>query len=84
MRSISQNIRSIVDHDGGVILDFEHDAMITLNSTGAYVWEKLREGKLINDIVRELAAQSGADPANVDRDVCAFLDQLKRKHLLTA
>ena len=26
-------------------------AMLTLNSTGAYVWEKLRQGKLVDEIV---------------------------------
>lgn len=30
------HLRSIVDHDGAVILDIDHDAMLTLNATGGY------------------------------------------------
>jgi hypothetical protein len=58
--------------------------MLTLNSTGGYVWERLRQGKLVDEIVRELASETGADHAMVDRDVQAFLDELKSKHLLVA
>ncbi|MGA8743092.1 MAG: PqqD family protein, partial [Terracidiphilus sp.] len=76
--------RSIVDHDGAVILDIKRDAMLTLNFTGGYVWEKLKQGKLIEEIVSELASETGADPVVVDCDVRAFLDQLKSKRLLTA
>ena len=78
------HLRSIVDHDGAVILDFKRDAMLTLNSTGGYVWERLRQGKLVDEIVRELASETCADHAMVDRDVQAFLDELKSKHLLVA
>jgi hypothetical protein len=48
------------------------------------VWERLRQGKLVDEIVRELARETDADPATVDRDVQAFLDELKSKHLLVA
>ncbi len=79
----ANHLRSIVDHDGAVILDIDRDAMLTLNATGGYVWEKLRQGKLVDEIVRDLASETGADPAAVDSDVHAFLDQLKSRHLVT-
>lgn len=84
MLAPAEHLRSVIDHDGAVILDIEHDAMLTLNSTGAYVWKKLKQGKLIDEIVGELASETGADPATVDRDVHAFFDQLKAKNLFTA
>jgi hypothetical protein len=84
MLTIAPQIRSIVDHDGAVILDIKRDAMLTLNSTGGYVCEKLKQGKLIDEIVSELASETGADPVAVDCDVRAFLDELKSKRLLTA
>jgi Coenzyme PQQ synthesis protein D (PqqD) len=84
MLAPAEHLRSVIDHDGAVILDIEHDAMLTLNSTGAYVWEKLRQGKLVDEIVAELALETGADSATVDRDVHAFLDELKSKRLFTA
>jgi hypothetical protein len=83
MPTPATHLRSIVDHDGAVILDIEHDSMVTLNSTGGYVWEKLRQGKLTDEIIRELASETGADPATVDLDVHAFLDELKSKRLLS-
>ena len=49
-----------------------------------YVWEKLKQGKLIDEIVCELARETNTDPITVDRDVHAFIDELKSKHLLTA
>ena len=84
MITVSPRIQSIVDHDGAVILDFERDAMLALNSTGGYVWEKLRQGKLIDEIISELARETGADLIEVECDVRAFLDELKANHLLTA
>jgi hypothetical protein len=76
------HLRSVVDGDGTVILDIEHDAIVTLNSTGGYVWDRLQRGKLMDDIVRELAAETGTDITVVDRDVRAFMGQLMSKRLL--
>ena len=84
MPAPAAHLRSIIDHDGAVILDIEHDAMLTLNSTGGYVWEKLKQGKLIDEIISELAKDTNTDPTTVDRDVHVFIDQLKSKHLFTA
>jgi hypothetical protein len=78
------HLRSIIDHDGAVILDIERDAMLSLNSTGGYVWEKLKQGKLIDEIVRGLSTETGADPATVESDVQAFVEQLLAKQLLRA
>jgi hypothetical protein len=83
MHPPATHLRSIIDHDGAVILDIKHDAMLTLNSTGGYVWEKLKQGKPIDEIIRELATDTGTDPAAVEGDVCDFLHELKSKHLLT-
>ena len=83
MATLRPHLRSVVDHDGAVILDIEYDTMLTINSTGSYVWERLQQGKQIDEIIRELAGETGADPLTVDRDVHTFLDELKAKHLFT-
>ena len=83
MATLRPHLRSVVDHDGAVILDIEYNAMLTINSTGSYVWERLQQGKQIDEIIRELAGETGADPLTVDRDVHTFLDELKAKHLFT-
>lgn len=82
MQTTAPHLRSVVDQDGAVILDVEHDTMLTLNSTGGYIWQRLQQGKLIDEIIRELSHDSGVDLAVVDRDVHNFLEQLKSKHLL--
>lgn len=82
MNTTAPHLRSIVDQDGAVILDVERDNMLTLNPTGAYIWERLQQGKLIDEIVQELAHDSGAELSVVDNDVHNFVEQLKSKHLL--
>ena len=83
MIMIPQNIRSIVDHDGAVILDIPNNTMTTLDSTGAYVWRKLQSGLQIDAIVSELACDTGANVVMIAKDVDAFMDQLKSRHLVT-
>ena len=78
----SAHLRSVVDGDGAVILDMERNAISTLNGTGAYVWEGLQQGKSSDEIVKDLARETGVEVSVVDRDVCAFLEELKQKCLL--
>jgi 6-phosphogluconate dehydrogenase (decarboxylating) len=80
----ASNVRSIVDHDGAVILDIPRNAMITLDATGAYVWERLQRGLQTDAIISELARDTGADEVMIAKDVEAFMDELKSKHLVTA
>ncbi|MBB6143722.1 hypothetical protein HNQ77_001671 [Silvibacterium bohemicum] len=84
MLTITPNLRSVVDHDGAVILDIPNNAMTTLNSTGAYVWERLERGMTLTAIVAELASETGTDEAVVAKDVDAFMEELKSKQLLAA
>jgi hypothetical protein len=82
MITSSANLRSVVDRDGAVILDMERNAISTLNLTGAYVWERLQQGKSADEIVEDLARETGAEVSVVDRDIHTFLEELKLKHLL--
>ena len=78
----SPHLRSVVDADGAVILDLERNSMLTLNSTGGYILDKLQQGKAVDDIIRELADETFTDLAIVERDVRDFLDELKSKRLV--
>jgi hypothetical protein len=82
MLSPAARLRSITAPDGTVILDAENDSMISLNSTGGYVWERLLQGKKVGEICRELEIDSGVDAEIVQLDVRTFIEQLKSKHLL--
>ena len=47
MVSQAPNLKAIVNEDGAVILDIDHDLMSTLNPTGAYVWQGLQRGETV-------------------------------------
>jgi hypothetical protein len=83
MVKIPRELRSIVDHDGAVILDIPRNAITALNPTGAYIWQRLARGVLIDAIVRELSQETGTDETAVAADVDAFMEELKSKHLVT-
>jgi hypothetical protein len=38
------HLQGVVDQDGAVILDIEHDALSTLDAAGAFVRDRLRQG----------------------------------------
>lgn len=76
------NLRSIVNDDGAVILDIEHDSISTLNPTGAYVWQGLQRGEPLETIIANLARDTGEEPLLVERDVRWFIQELKQQRLL--
>jgi hypothetical protein len=83
MIKLASHIRSVVDHDGAVILDMPRNAMTTLDATGAYVWQRLERGVQLDSIVAELARDTGVDAAMIAKDVADFMEQLKSKHLIS-
>jgi hypothetical protein len=82
MSEIATRIRSTVDGDGAVILDIERNQIVTFNTTGGFVWERLKRGKSVDMIVQELAQATETDPHVVEQDVRAFLGQLAETRLL--
>lgn len=80
--SHNKHIHSVIDDTGAAILDIERNAMITLNQTGGFVWQRLQQGQSANQIIADLSVQTGADPATIEQDVRRFLEQLKIRHLL--
>lgn len=82
MTIAASNIRSVVNDDGAVLLDVDHDLILTLNSTGGYIWSRLQQGESIDAITRALARDTCTDLAVVERDIRDFLDLLKASKLL--
>jgi hypothetical protein len=82
MVTVTPNLRSIVDHDGAVILDISRNSMTTLDAVGAYVWDRLGKGLSVDAIVTELARDTGAEQEMVAKDVDEFMEQLKSRHLV--
>jgi hypothetical protein len=82
MLSPAAHLRSISSPDGAAILDIKHESLITLNPTGNFVWERIQHRKTLIEIVRELASDTGVDVRTIERDVRAFVDELKARHLI--
>ena len=81
MAAIPAHLRSIVDHDGAVILDIKRDQFFSINPVGSYIWERLLKGEGIDQIARALAEETGAELAMVVADVNEFVADLKSKQL---
>lgn len=82
MPVVRSDLRSLVTADGAMILDIAADKMTTLNATGGYVWARLCEGKEVEEIIADLATETGQDPLMVANDVHEFVEQLTTRHLV--
>lgn len=83
MISTPQHLRSVVTHDGAVILDTKRGEMWNLNPSGAFIWQRLVDGLLPEQIAVELSAKTGEDLQTATDDLEAFLSDLKEKHLFS-
>jgi hypothetical protein len=81
MTGMPVHLRSIVDHDGAVILDIKRDQFFSMNPVGSYIWERLLKGEDLDQISRALAEETGADISVVVADVNDFITDLKSKQL---
>ena len=75
------HLRSIVDHDGAVILDIKRDQFFSMNPVGSYIWERLLKGEDLEQIAKALAAETGTEISVVVADVNDFVADLKSKQL---
>ncbi len=73
---INPHVRFIADGDGGVLLHLDTDRFFTVNSSGAFIWERLQAGFGPLQIVDQLASVSDGDAASVQEDVLGFLSEL--------
>jgi 6-phosphogluconate dehydrogenase (decarboxylating) len=83
MLSSPPHLRTVTNQDGAAILDVSHNQITTLNSTGGFVWERLRRGRTVEEAIRDLATESNTDPAIVERGVRKFLEQLRSESLVS-
>ncbi len=81
MAAMPAHLRSIVDHDGAVILDIKRGEFFSMNPVGAYIWARLVDGQEIDKIAKALAEETGTDIVAILADVNDFITDLKCKHL---
>lgn len=58
------------------------DAMITLNATGAFLWEQLQQEKTKEELVKALCAEYDVDSDTATADVTDFLSLLAQAKVL--
>lgn len=62
--------------------DLNLNMMITLNDTGAFLWEKLQQETSEKDLVAALLAEYDVEEARAAAAVAAFLKKLEDNHFL--
>ena len=83
MYRISKGVRSTHGQDGAIVLDVQQGQMFNLNLVGSKILELLENGSAESDIVSVIVREFDANREVVERDVCEFMESL-RKHQLIA
>lgn len=81
MAKTSSHLRTVANEDGAAVLNTRSGTLSALNPTGAYVWRGLERGESVESIVEGLARETGMPRETVERDVRAFLEELKKQGL---
>lgn len=81
-------LRDFVDLDMYLIMGIGGDAytpnqIMSLNATGAYLWRFLENGAEKQDLMDALLREYDTDAETAERDVDAFLAQLRDKALIS-
>lgn len=57
-------------------------ATIVLNEAGAFLWDVLKEERTVADLVELMRGEYGIDQITAERDVKAFVEQLKAENVI--
>ena len=82
MLRLSENLRSVTNADGGVILDLQRGQIFRCNSTGAIILELLTRGVDESELVLQFGKLCQVPGACASNDVRDFLATLCRLGLL--
>jgi Coenzyme PQQ synthesis protein D (PqqD) len=75
------HLRTIIDHDGAVVLDINRDQFFSMNAVGTFIWTRLLDDEDLERIAEALALETGMDLSVVSADVNDFIADLKSKCL---
>jgi hypothetical protein len=67
-----------------LLLTLNAEDLYALNATGTDIVQRVCDGSTLGALVEELARNFAADPAEIERDVRALLDDLVERGLLVA
>ena len=72
--------RHVVVAIGQASVDF--NGLITLNDTGAYIWEKLAKGTTYDALLKDMLADYEVDEETAKKGIDGFLDTARGADLL--
>lgn len=79
---VKAGLDSAVDGDGAAILDADTGVISTLNPMGACVWSGLCRGTPLDEIIANIAAETGEIISVIEPDVRRFVEQLRVEGLI--
>lgn len=82
MFRLSDNLRSVTNDDGGVILDLQRGQIFRCNPTAAVILELLTRGIDETELAAQFSKQCQCPPHGATKDVREFLETLSRLGLL--
>jgi hypothetical protein len=82
MLRLSENLRTVIDKDGAVILDVVRGKIVRCNRTGAAILELVSRGHDQEQITIEFRRLYAISAASAEADVRAFLISLESQGLL--
>lgn len=78
----SRNVLTARRDGTAVLLDLDREVYLTLDETGAVIWEELERGSSRADICRRLVAEFDAPRDLLERDADVFLQELQSRGLV--
>ena len=60
----------------------DHEIILRLNATAAFLWELCAEKTTIDALTASLCANYDIEPAQARSDVAAFIEQMQRNQLM--
>jgi hypothetical protein len=84
MIQLSENLRTVIDQDGAVLLDVVRGKIVRCNRTGAVILELLSRNCDRDQITAEFSRLYELSPAAAQADVAAFLRSLEEQGLVSS
>jgi hypothetical protein len=71
-------------HDGGIaLLHLGSGQVFLCNRTGSRIWQALTEGRQPDEVARQISRDYGIERDLAERHTASFVDELKRRGLVT-
>ena len=80
--TIAPGVRETSSQDGAVLLDIEQGICFSLNPVGLRIWELLKKGCSVDQIVDALGQEFSVPRTELLSDANEFIEALEAKHLI--